>query len=251
MSETIAGSGFCQRNEVFDTNQPISLLETKNQGLMQRSTTDTGLFDQPDRRFPGFFFGRLPWASPGWVGGLLMSWAREHERGHLANWDNVLSSQFTKIVDNSVTSVKRGKCEFCWCNESNLPMACFPFWESQCNPRVLQHSATAALWEKQEGERWPEWARFFLKKKTSVRFWDFFQICFILFSCPNRVCGQLDMWPCHWLTYSLSEPLFDFGTYLSEPTDLWPLRYLIRVMRKHDLTNILIFFFNFDFFWQF
>ena len=142
MSERIAGSGLCQRNEVFDTNQTISLLETKNQGLMQRSTTVTGPFDQPDRKFPVFLDTSLSFS---WLSGWSAHELREHERGHLANLDNVLSSQFKKIVDNSITSVKRGKCEFCWCNESNLPMACFPFWESQCNPRVLQHSATAAL----------------------------------------------------------------------------------------------------------
>ena len=33
-----------------------------------------------------------------------------------------------------------------------------------------------------------------------------------------------------------------------DPRDLWPLRHLIRVMRKHDLTNILTIFENFEFF---
>ena len=37
----------------------------------------------------------------------------------------------------------------------------------------------------------------------------------------------------------------------SDPRDLWPLRHLIRVMRKHDLTNILTIFDNFYIFWQF
>ena len=34
-------------------------------------------------------------------------------------------------------------------------------------------------------------------------------------SCPDIVCGQLNRGPCHSLTdcHSLSEPLFDFGTY--------------------------------------
>ena len=52
----------------------------------------------------------------------------------------------------------------------------------------------------------------------------------------------------HWET-------FYFLTLKSNPRDLWPLRHLIRVMRKHDLTNILTIFFailtifdNFQFF---
>ena len=44
------------------------------------------------------------------------------------------------------------------------------------------------------------------------------------------------------LTESLSEWFFIL-TLQSDPRDLWPLRHLIRVMRKHDLTNILAFFF--------
>ena len=47
------------------------------------------------------------------------------------------------------------------------------------------------------------------------------------------------------LTHSLSH--FCFLTLKSDPTELTPLRHLITVMRKHDLTNILtIFFENFD-----
>ena len=44
----------------------------------------------------------------------------------------------------------------------------------------------------------------------------------------------------------------------SDPRDLWPLRHLIRVIRKHDLTNISTFFLTIltiltivDIFWQF
>ena len=57
------------------------------------------------------------------------------------------------------------------------------------------------------------------------------------FSCPQ----QLNRWPCHWLTDSVT----DWLTVLlllklqSDPRDLWPLRHLIRVTRKHDVTNIL------------
>ena len=40
----------------------------------------------------------------------------------------------------------------------------------------------------------------------------------------------------HWLTDWLSDLLI--LTLQSDPRDLWPLRHLIRVMKKHDLTNI-------------
>ena len=33
---------------------------------------------------------------------------------------------------------------------------------------------------------------------------------FFIFSCPDRVCGQLNRWHCHWLTDSLDEPHFVF-----------------------------------------
>ena len=58
-----------------------------------------------------------------------------------------------------------------------------------------------------------------------------------LFSCPK----QLNRWPCHWLTDWLTDSLTDSGYFYfwhtkSDPRDLWPLRHLIRVMRRHDLT---------------
>ena len=62
-----------------------------------------------------------------------------------------------------------------------------------------------------------------------------------LFSCPQ----QLNRWPCHSLTHWLTQ---DFTTWhsKSDPGGLWPLRHLIRVMKKHDLTNIFTFVDNFD-----
>ena len=75
-------------------------------------------------------------------------------------------------------------------------------------------------------------------------------------SCPQ----QLNRWPWHSLTESLTQWLLIL-TLQSDPRDLWPLRHLIRVMRKHDLTNILTIFWqfwqlftcfdNFQQFWQF
>ena len=50
-----------------------------------------------------------------------------------------------------------------------------------------------------------------------------------LFSCPK----QLNRWPCHWLTQS---GYFYFCHTKSDPRDLWRLRHLIRVTRRHDLT---------------
>ena len=51
---------------------------------------------------------------------------------------------------------------------------------------------------------------------------------------------QLNRWPCPWLSDWLPEwQHFWFLTPKSNPGDLWPLRPLIRAMRKHDLTNIL------------
>ena len=49
-----------------------------------------------------------------------------------------------------------------------------------------------------------------------------------VFSCPE----QLNRWPCHWLTEWLL-----ILTLQSDPRDLWHLRHLIRVMRRHDLTK--------------
>ena len=51
-----------------------------------------------------------------------------------------------------------------------------------------------------------------------------------IFSCPE----QLNRWPCHWLSHS---QYFYFWHTKSDPRDLWPLRNLIRMMRRHDLTE--------------
>ena len=65
----------------------------------------------------------------------------------------------------------------------------------------------------------------------------------LVFSCPE----QLNRWPCHWLTHSLTHSLshwvtdFYFCHTKSNPRDLQPLRHLIRVMRRHDLTEKDIF----------
>ena len=81
----------------------------------------------------------------------------------------------------------------------------------------------------------------------------------MVFSCPQ----QLNRWPCHslthWLTHWLRVLLL--LTLQSDPRDLWPLRHLIRMIRKHDLTNIMTililfwqFWFSFEnvnFFWKF
>ena len=52
----------------------------------------------------------------------------------------------------------------------------------------------------------------------------------VIFSCPE----QLNRWPCHSLTNS---GYFTNWHTKSDPRDLWLLRHLIRVMRKHDLTK--------------
>ena len=60
---------------------------------------------------------------------------------------------------------------------------------------------------------------------------------------------QLYTYPCHSLTDYKEVLLFDIQTpSKSDPRDLWPLRHLIRVMRRHDMT---IFFWQFWYFWQF
>ena len=55
------------------------------------------------------------------------------------------------------------------------------------------------------------------------------------------VTWQLYRFPCHWLTDSLTHWLTDslFWKTLPKSTlrNLWPLRHVIRVMRRHDLTN--------------
>ena len=52
-------------------------------------------------------------------------------------------------------------------------------------------------------------------------------IIYHFFSCPE----QLNRWPCHWVTHLL------ILTLRNNPRDFWPLRHLIRVMRRHDLTQ--------------
>ena len=70
------------------------------------------------------------------------------------------------------------------------------------------------------------------------------------------VTWQLNRWPCHSLSHSVTQWLSDsvshflFLTLKSDPRDLWPLRHLITVMRKHDLTNFLTIFDD-NFWWQF
>ena len=56
-----------------------------------------------------------------------------------------------------------------------------------------------------------------------------------LFSCPE----QLNRWPCHWLTHSVTQSLrvLLLLTLQTDPRDLRPLRHLIRVMKRHDLTE--------------
>ena len=59
--------------------------------------------------------------------------------------------------------------------------------------------------------------------------WLIMFVC--IFSCPE----QLNRWPCHSLTDSLTHSqYFYFWHTKSDPRDLWPLRHLIRVMRRHD-----------------
>ena len=48
-----------------------------------------------------------------------------------------------------------------------------------------------------------------------------------------------------------SESGLYYLTFKEWPRDLWPMRHLIIVMKKYDLTNILKFFDNFWQFWQF
>ena len=48
-----------------------------------------------------------------------------------------------------------------------------------------------------------------------------------------------------------SESGLYYLTFKEWPRDLWPMRHLIIVMKKYDLTNILKFFDNFYNFWQF
>ena len=58
----------------------------------------------------------------------------------------------------------------------------------------------------------------------------------LVFSCPE----QLNRWPCPLVGWYLGlTPLTirQFTTLQSDLRDLWPLRHLIRVMRRHDLTK--------------
>ena len=59
-----------------------------------------------------------------------------------------------------------------------------------------------------------------------------------LFSCPDESLRQLYTYPCNsltdWLTHWQTSY---FLTLKSNPRDLWPLRHLFRVMRRHDMTK--------------
>ena len=56
----------------------------------------------------------------------------------------------------------------------------------------------------------------------------------------------------HWLTDWLTDSgYFYFWNTKSDPRDLWPLRHLMRVMRRHDLTKKIELFWNFlELFWN-
>ena len=57
------------------------------------------------------------------------------------------------------------------------------------------------------------------------------------------VTWQVNRWPCHSLSQSVSDPLLILEHMTSHwmtesyPGDLWPLRHLFRVMRRHDMTK--------------
>ena len=72
------------------------------------------------------------------------------------------------------------------------------------------------------------------------------EICNQVFNCPE----QLNRWPCHSLSHSLTKDFTNCHTK-NNPIDFRLPRHLIRVMRKHDLTNNLTIFDNFNHFWQF
>ena len=63
---------------------------------------------------------------------------------------------------------------------------------------------------------------------TSWWWWSWWwqsRFLFFIFSCLE----QLNRWPCHSLTHSLTEDFTNWHTK-SDPRDLWALRHLIRVM---------------------
>ena len=68
---------------------------------------------------------------------------------------------------------------------------------------------------------WPFW--------KYLQFWHWTLLTF--FSCPE----QLNRWQCHSLTDSVSHIFFCHTK--SNPKDLLSLRHLIRVLRRHDLTE--------------
>ena len=51
--------------------------------------------------------------------------------------------------------------------------------------------------------------------------------------------------------FCLYWPILDKDINQDHPRDLWPLTHLIKVMKKHDLTNMLTIFDHFDNIWQF
>ena len=92
----------------------------------------------------------------------------------------------------------------------------------------MSYKAGAVLMNKQRWYRVPTFLLRFLS--------------FSVFSCTDRVCGQLNRWHCHSLTdwlrhFLILEHMTSHWLSKSYPGHLWPLRHLIRVMRRHGLTK--------------
>ena len=100
--------------------------------------------------------------------------------------------------------------------------ACLHFLPSWSSPNVINAFPAPRLWV----------CLFWFRKEGSKLFF----CCLLVFSCPE----QLNRWPCPlvpWFVCLTKLTIRVFTTLQSEPRELWPLRHLIRVMRRHDLTK--------------
>ena len=154
-----------------------------------------------------------------------------------------------------------------WCNNPSPALVCVPpFWAdnpltyfcllcSGCksdshNARLTcididssQISNTNAKWYRIQTQQvnmksWKLWDNTAISMLMMDKIWIWSMwLCFLFLTVQNSSIGDLVPWLVGWSVGPLPLTIRVFTTLQSEPRDLWPLRHLIRVMRRHDLTK--------------
>ena len=147
--------------------------------------------------------------------------------------NNYLKQEISKfLIWNLIRSSKS-------CSSINSPMICYDVWFERGQPLPPGRPSNRLTFTMT-----PTWLR--LKKgedKVNISR----NVCWLKCgACKSNVLCENH----HSLIHSFTH-WFVFLTLQSDPRDLWPLTHLIRIMRKHDLTNILTIFDNLNNFWKF